>query len=324
MDKYAVITIDTEADHDASWHKGKPLKFDSVLTGVPEKLQPLFNRYQAVPTYLLATEVIESLDCVKRLKSLSGMHELGTHLHPEYIEPDKKYFNCEGTVSKDFACHLEPEKEFLKIKAITDAFVRSFGYQPASYRAGRFGAGGNTVKSLERLGYKVDTSVTPYCFWPGPKSLDFTDSCDFSYFPSYEDITKKGSCKVLEVPVTIRPRKYLSRELSGLIEKNYRLKNMPLFSRFVYKCLSPVWLEPAFSNEKEMVWLVNRVVEDIGERPLVVNIMFHSMEVIAGASPMSATDEKAQRFLNRLDKLISHLRANKFKFVELKGLYGKI
>lgn len=324
MDKYAVITIDTESDHDASWRKGKPVKFDSVLTGAPEKLQPLFNKYQAVPTYLLSIEVIESLDCVKCLKSLPGKYELGTHLHPEYADPDKRYLNYEGTVPKDFACYLEPEKEFLKIKTITDEFVKSFGYRPVSYRAGRFGAGGNTIRSLERLGYKVDTSVTPYCFWPGKNSVDFTDSPDSPYFPSYEDIKREGNSKILEVPVTIRPRKYLSEKFTSSVERSRWLKNVPLLSKVIYKCLSPVWLEPAFSNEKEMIDLVKRVIKNDGEIPPVVNIMFHSMEIIRGASPMSETEENTRRFLNRLDKLISYLSSNKFKFIGLSELYGKI
>ena len=81
------ITIDTECDHDPLWTRSKPLRFDSITVGLPERLQPVFQAAGAVPTYLLTVEVMEDAASVQALRALAGDHELGTHLHSAFIEP---------------------------------------------------------------------------------------------------------------------------------------------------------------------------------------------------------------------------------------------
>jgi len=44
------------------------------------------------------------------------------------------------------------EIEFEKLKNLTDLFINKFGHRPTSFRAGRFGAGNNTISALENLG----------------------------------------------------------------------------------------------------------------------------------------------------------------------------
>ena len=46
-------------------------------------------------------------------------------------------------------------------------------------------------------------------------------------------------------------------------------------------------------------------LEDPTERTVVLNAMFHNVEVIAGASPYAATEDEAQRIVDRLEALLA-------------------
>ena len=139
------ITIDTECDHDPAWARSKPLSFHSIIEGIPNRLQPVFESVGAIPTYLLTVEVMENNGCVEVLRSISGRHELATHLHSAFIEPEKKYHDYAGVDSPDCQCHCPPEVESKKLENLTNLFIQRFHKRPVSFRAGRFGPRPNTL-----------------------------------------------------------------------------------------------------------------------------------------------------------------------------------
>ena len=204
------ITIDTECDHDSQWARSKPLAFESINEGIPNRLQPVFNDVKAIPTYLLTVEVMEDTQSVETLRNIQGNHELGTHLHAAFIEPEKKYQDYAGVDSPDFQCNDSPDVEFAKLKNLTNLFKEKFDYFPVSFRAGRFGAGANTIASLGKLGYQVDTSVTPHIRWTEPRgSVDFRKAPEQPYFPKQDSLVKSEKVKqgaLLEMPVTMKKR----------------------------------------------------------------------------------------------------------------------
>ena len=166
---YLLITIDTECDHDTNWARSRPLTYTSVTTGIPNVLQPIFTQLTAVPTYLLTVEVMENDECVASLRNIAGAHELGTHLHAGFVEPEKYHYDYAGVDCPDFQCHYTPGVEYQKLENLTRLFEEQFSYRPVSFRAGRFGAGVQTIDALEKLGYLVDSSVTPHILWSEPK-----------------------------------------------------------------------------------------------------------------------------------------------------------
>jgi len=294
-----VTTIDTEADSEAqTWIKPEPLRFKSVLEGLPQILQPLFNSFKVAPSYLISPEVLGDDQCVKVLKSLDGKYELGTHLHGEYIEPEKKPSPAGGPKAGMYQCHYPPEIEQAKLKNLTRIFKAKMGYSPTSFRAGRYGAGQNTILSLEHLGYKVDTSVTPHLAWPdarGQKAVDFTKAPEQPYFPDKDRIDFPGDSAVLEVPISI-------------IKKPLR---------------KPLWLRPSFQSVKEMIRVINTLREKYEgkESPVVLNMMFHSMEVIPGASPLNQTQIAVENFLQRTREVFDYCLERRVQFVTLSELY---
>lgn len=292
-DIYLVITIDTEADHSANWTKSKPLTFKSVTEVIPNILQPLFKRYGAIGTYLLATEVLEDDEAVKVLKSVEGC-ELGTHLHPEYIRPEKKYFKYAGTYSEEFSHNYDAEIEREKIRNITKLFQERIGYEPAVYRGGKFGFGDNTALSLADFGYLVDTSVTPRVSWQEIGGPDFRKFSDQPYFIK----TKDGAKSLLEVPVSI------------------------IFLNGIYKFFNkPAWLRPSFNTFGQIKKLVHKFIRLYSSNNVIVlNMMFHSMEFYPGASPYSKNQEDCDRLIQKLELVIEYCRQIAAKFCKLSQI----
>jgi hypothetical protein len=290
-EKLFFVSIDTECDHSPSWTASVPLTFTNILSGIPRILQPLFNRYSVFPTYLLTVEVLENQDCVNTLKNLEGGFELGTHLHGELVEPLKTFQISDGNRPDDFSCYYEEDIEFQKIRRITALFNRKFSIQPKAFRAGRFGAGPSTLRSLEKLGYLVDTSVTPYIRWKNKQGvLDFKRAPLKPYYPDNKrDITSTGESNVLEVPVSIAKR---------------------LLSR-------PIWLRPYQSSVREMISVLDFLESKSGAERVFANMMFHSMEVVPKASPYPQTQVEVEQYVSDLGEVFEEAQRRGYKFMGL-------
>ncbi|HEY4154452.1 MAG TPA: hypothetical protein VGM24_03475, partial [Puia sp.] len=132
MKKYLVITIDVEPDCSPTWHYADPLTFKGVSEGIAQILQPLFNKQGISPTYLVNNVVLEDESSVSCFLHLEGKFELGTHLHPEFILPDKKYENYAGKKGVANCCFYPPDIESEKIRNITLLFEKALGYKPTA------------------------------------------------------------------------------------------------------------------------------------------------------------------------------------------------
>jgi len=289
------VTIDCECDKGPAWRTRRPLAFEGVHAGIGQRLHPLFERLGAKPTYLLSPELLRDAACVERLGALRGC-ELATHLHGELAEPGAFEPDVTDAVQRDYP----PEVERAKLAWLTGAFRDAFGRAPASFRAGRFGVGPSTLGILEDLGYAVDSSVTPHVDWsdvsPG---LSFVDAPTQPYHPDRVDPARRGSSSLLEVPVTTRRR---------------ALQGVPWLGKHV----EARWLRPTRTSAEDLVAIAREAVADgNGERPVVLNAMFHNVEVVAGASPYAATEEEARRIEGRLATLLEHARREGISCVSL-------
>jgi hypothetical protein len=310
------VTVDCECDKGPAWRTRRPLAFDGVHVGIAERLHPLFRRFGAKPTYLLSPELLRDARCVERLAALEGC-ELGTHLHGELAEPGAFEPEVTNAVQRDYP----PAVERAKLAWLTDAFRAAFGRAPRSFRAGRFGIGPATIGILEDLAYAVESSVTPHVDWsdvsPG---LSFVGAPTQPYHPDPRDPSRPGASSLLEVPVTIRPR---------------ALSRVPLLGKHV----EPRWLRPTRSDGDELVAIAREAVHEESRRaearraaasgrgapetparPVVLNAMFHNVEVVAGASPYAATEAAAQRIVDRLGALLEHARREGIACVGLGDL----
>jgi len=285
---YLCVSIDCECDKGPGWKTRKPLSFAAITTGIAERLQPLFARYGAKPTYLLSPEVIRDPASVDALAAIGEGCELGTHLHGEFAEPGA----FEPEVTAAFQCHYDRTTEQEKLRSLTALFADAFLAKPRAFRAGRFGIGSHSLGILADLGYAVDSSVTPFKDWAkaGAPEAAFHHAPTQPYWPVHDKPAEIAAIpgSLLEVPVTIRPS---------------ALSRLPLIgSQF-----EPRWLRPT----KGSVAKLARLAEDeiaasrFGARPILLNCMFHNVEIMPGLSPYAQTKDEADAILGRLEGLLA-------------------
>jgi hypothetical protein len=300
---YLCISIDVEPDCSPSWHYSKPLAFTGVSQGVAEILHPLFREFEMQPTYLINNVVLENDESIAIFKSLDGKFELGTHLHGDFIEPGKIHSDYAGKDGVMNQCFLDPEIEYGKLKNITALFTDRFGYSPVSFRAGRFSAGRNTIRSLANLGYKVDTSVTPEIIWKDPsreQPVDFAMAPNQPYWTNENKFPgSSADINLLEVPVSIVMR-----------------KRYGIFKR-------ALWLRPHYSDKKGLIKVWQKMVKNNREKPVVVlNMMFHNVEVMPDLNPYTKSKKDVMQYLDSLKRFFEYCVKMNTQPATLSNIYN--
>jgi len=290
------LSIDCERDKGPGWRIRRPATYTGVHDGIARKLHPLFLRFGVKPTYLLSPEVIRDPSSAECLARLPGSLELGTHLHAEYAEPDAD----DDAESALFQAALPPALERAKLRALTELFEDRFGRRPRSFRAGRFGIGPASLSILAELRYAVDSSVTPLVDWQGagPGAPSFREAPVVPYHPDPAHPARRGDSPLWEVPVTIR---------------RGRWQRLPVVGRH----LPHRWLRPTRGTGWDLVALAREILASPGAPLAVLNVMFHNVEVIPGASPYARSAAQADAMLGRLADLLAFARDARVRSVGL-------
>jgi len=305
MDAYLCVSIDCECDKSEGWRVRKPLRFAGITDGIAGRLQPLFGSFGAKPTYLLSPEVMRDAAAAECLNTLPGSAEFGTHLHGEFVDPDA--FEPDETTA--FQCNYPPTVERDKLYALTSLFRDTFGVAPASFRAGRFGIGPHSLKFLTELGYAVDSSVSPLKDWSrqGAPAASFLQAPSQPYWPLPEAPARVADAPgpLLEVPVTILPARFGALPLVG--------------RRF-----EPRWLRPTRGTAASLIKVARDELNRAGGkgRPVVLNCMFHNVEIMPGLSPYAKDEAAAVAILDRLTALLAFARREAIKVVGLGDIAG--
>jgi hypothetical protein len=297
------ITIDTEPDCDVHWRRSQPLTFESVTFGIPSILRPIWDKFGIKPVYFVSPEVVENDECCRVLKGETGRGaEIGTHLHSEYIEPQKRHDDVAGTASNEFPCFAyDSQIESAKIKNLTEMIEKKLGVKPVSYRAARYGADLDTIKAIAGLGYKVDSSVTPDTDWRSYGGPDHSHAPKQPYFISQTDYYSAGNGSILEVPITVSGKRFPFLPAKWMF---YR------------------WLRPTHMTAFEMKSLVAEFVGKYSSP--VVNMMFHSMEIIPGKTPFVRTKLGQKMYLCRLHSILRYMTKKGFENKTLAEVYSQL
>ncbi len=304
-----VLSIDAECDKDQNWNVKRPMSFTNIISGIPQRLTPLFGKYKIKPTYLISPEVLNDEDSVSLLKSMKNC-ELGTHLHCEFIDPDAN-FNSITTLRTQNT--LTYEIEYKKISNLTDLFKKRFNYSPLSFRAGRFGISNNTLKILSKLGYRIDSSVVPFRNQEyNSVKQSFFGAPLKPYYPSTDNYNRKGNSNILEVPVShfIDGFEYwppfILRQLPRY--NNLFLRILKRFGKKVEK----TWIRPNRLDSIELSDATKKMIKTYfrKEENIIINIMFHSNEIMEGCSPYCSDTNDVDNYINSLDKYFDDLFTN--------------
>ena len=199
-------------------------------------------------------------------------------------------------------CRSSEERFEQQLAHLSGAIAASVGIRPVSYRSGRFGLCASHVTALERSGYHIDSTVAPLFNETHKGGPDFVGAGLRPYFLAYDDVRRAGSSDVLEVPVSAG----LNRRVPGWLERAYGRAPRPYFTRRMLRALGiarMLWLRPSYSSLDDMQVLARRI---LGAGVPVLNVIFHSSEALAGASPYNRTLEELTRFLDRLERFLRY------------------
>jgi hypothetical protein len=303
------ITIDTEVDKDINWHVSQPVTYTGVYQGVVDILQPLFERYGVPPVYFLSNEILASteLSSVFAPYDMSGVAELATHLHYEAGGPlalrDIAGKNLDGIQAQ-----LSHDQEYEALRWLTEIFETRFGHRPASFRAGRYGLGPNSIRILADLGYLVDSSATPGLCWDyeisGQKyRCDYRQAPKHPYECASNDAGRPGSSGVIQIPISLNKASLTLRELARLTIRRPR--------RYI-------WARPKFATQAEMTQMVQAAAKRNDPSEIMV-VMFHNMEVMPGKSPYCRSQEDSRRYLTDLEHFITTALRHGLRPTTLEG-----
>jgi hypothetical protein len=315
---YLLVGIDTEGDNQWDARARVHQTFDNIYA-LP-RLHDRFARLGVRPTYVVTYPVVTDRRSAEVLRALreAGDCEIGAHHHVWETPP----CSAEDVDRHPYALSLPIEQFESQLAALTAAIAEGTGQRPVSYRSGRFGFSAAHVSALERLGYRIESSVAPLFYEAHKGGPDFVEAPLRPYFLAYDSATRPGCSDVLEIPVSAD----LDRPLPRALRHLYARAPRPYTTKRILRALRIArmrWLRPSYSSLADMKALAARLARS-GEP--VLNVLFHSSEAIVGGSPYNRTARELDAFFDRLERFLefatTRLGAAPATFREFRDAYA--
>ncbi len=298
------VTIDAEAEFDWS------APFARDMTGVRAMgfqgpAQDIFGQFGICPIYLVDHAVATQPEGCGPIRAFLQDRRcvVGAHLHPWTTPP----FDEALSTHHSYGCNLTPDLEYGKLAALTRSVQEGFGVQPLFFKAGRYGAGANTVKALSALGYDVDFTVMP--------GADYRPSGGPDFKPAEASPYRYADTGILAVPMTraqmgpvgdyapalgrALPWTSWGRRLRGALARA--------------GLLNTVTLTPEGVETDEQKALIACMLKR-GHRTFVMH--YHSPSLMPGNTPYVRNQQDLARFLGRIEDV------SRFFVRDLGGLAG--
>ena len=291
-----MVGVDTEADDQWTLQGRKRLSVENARA-LP-RLQALCDAHGVRPSYLVTHEMATREPSRSILRDLfaTGRCEIGAHLHPWSSPPYRE----EDLVGR-YPSQLDDSQLQTQLAELTAAIEDSIGVRPVSYRAGRHGFDGRSLGILEKLGYRVDTSVDPLFNETRKGGPSFAGAPVVPYWPDPADVRARGTSSVLEIPVSSATRPALPKAL----EKGFTsLPAIPWRGYLKRLGLRAVWLRPSYSSSEDAKTLASALV---ARGVPTLNMLFHSSELVPLGSPYNRTEADVDRFFERLERVFEHI-----------------
>jgi peptidoglycan/xylan/chitin deacetylase (PgdA/CDA1 family) len=218
--------------------------------GLP-RLIDLYSKYDVESTFFFTAHISklmpELLDVVKE-----NGHEIGCHGYkhePEY------FFNG-----------LSLEKQIHYLKLSKKIIEKEANTKIASFRAPELLLNENTIKALEKTGFKYDSSISPQRF-DGFLSRGFKKKIFWMiaprrpYYISKNSLIQKGDSKILEIPVsalifpfigsTMRISQSINNILRKILFHEAKKRNIPIV--FLFHPTESIEIDEKLLNQKENI-----------------------------------------------------------------------
>ena len=294
-----LVGVDTEADD--QWSAEGRRRLDVRNAERLPALQALCDGFGVRPSYLVTHEMAAKKESADVLRGLfrAGRCEIGAHLHPWTSPP----FRPEDAAAHTYPHNLPADLLDRQLRELTALIEQELGVRPTTYRAGRNGLNGASLPILERLGFTVDTSVDPLFNERRKGGMVFAGAPVVPYHPDYRDVRRRGTARILEVPISAATTPALPKPVEALYA---RLRPIPWRGALRRLGLKAVWLRPSYAALPDMLDLASRLAR---ARVPCFNIIFHSSELLPGGSPYNPDEASVSRFLDDLKRLLEHLTA---------------
>ena len=305
-----IVTIDTEED---DWGAYRPQGNSVANIALLLELVPLWERFGVRPTYFVNHPPMASPEASEVLRSLARdtRCEMGVHCHPWNTPPLREVVGRPPTMMNG----LSDEENFAKLSVLTSLFEERFGSRPRSFRAGRWGFGATVARPLHRLGYEVDSSVSPLLDWSRKGGPDYTNMSQTPYrFRADDPFRPDDTGDLVEIPTSVG---FLWGSRGSPATKRAALEGSFLARVKIVGMLDVLgvfarrWISPETSSGREMI----RLAKSFSQSGVpVLDLTFHSPSLLPGTTPFVRTEDERSRFMGRIRTFLEFCSRNGFVF----------
>ena len=288
--------VDTEEEFD--WNA--PFSRTSQSVGAiadQYRAQDMFDRLAIKPIYVVDYPIASSSQAVGILKEFreSGVCDIGAHLHP-WVSPP---FEEEVTTYNSYHGNLPPALEREKLLRLTDAIVAAFEFAPTIFKAGRYGLGPTTLRSVAEAGYDTDCSVVPFTTYGADGGPTFHGLPDQPYWTSHG---------ILELPLTrsfIGAAPFLGERFPALFDAKITRTSRMQAALAKSGITERVTLTPEGMTLEKQQRLLLRLVSK-GHK--IFTLTYHSTSLGIGNTPYVRNEHQREELLDRLEALLCWAR----------------
>lgn len=306
-----LVSVDTEED-DWGSYASSGATVENIVHLV--EVADMFERFGVRPTYFINRPPLLSADATAVLRRVtrSSAVEVGTHCHPWNTPPFEGPTGQAGSMMSA----LPPALNEAKVRTVTDLIEERLGVRPTSFRAGRWGFGPTVSDPLHRLGYEVDSSVTPYINWTEMGGPDYTRSPHRVYrFDPAAPFEATSGGELVEVPASVgfmRGDHEAAARIRSRLERSQirRLRVIGLLDRMGF--LRRRGLSPEVSTPAELMALARSLVA--WGSPFL-HVTFHSNALLPGATPFVRTKEDRRAFFASLECFLEYCAGCGYQFM---------
>jgi hypothetical protein len=276
------LFVDTEEEFDWS----APFQRDSFGTAAASALPQAHRRFAergVDVVYLVDYPIACDPAAVDALREVlaDGRSEIGAQLHPWVTPPFKETLNS----SNSFSGNLPETLEAAKLDRLGRAIERAFGHSPRVYRAGRYGLGPNSLRSLAARGYRIDVSMRA--------GFDYSSGGGPDYAAIANHAFRTGPHEaILELPFTTV---FTGRARNRARTLDPLLRRLPRGSGVAARLglLNRVSLTP---EDVPLPEALEAIRVAAGEGLRLLNFAFHSPSLVPGNTPYVRDAADLRRF----------------------------
>lgn len=301
------VVIDTEAEFD--WDA--PFSRDQTsVQNVQEqwRAQEIFDRYGVRPVYVIDYPVAINDEACRTLRTFHdrGNCAIGAHLQPWTTPP----FEEKLTEGNSYPGNLSPALERAKLRRLKHAIQAQFGFQPAYFKAGRYGLGAATYRTLLDEGFTIDLSIMPGADYRGTGGPDYRelDSIPYTVSIAGSPILAVAMTRSHSGPLSFVGR-MMDHRLEALAVRPLHLRG--LFARL--RLFNTVPLTPEGVPARESIQLIRSMLAR-GYRFFVLH--YHSSSLIPGYTPYAKDRAGRDQVVTRIAEILSYF------FDERGGMSG--